>query len=213
MRVNFSIHRKRGPGTNAPMPQTRYKMTQPKTAAARTSSALQRRASAIALAFGVSMAAAQETAADPAAADALPPALGPVETLWKTNLVDAVLRLRTCPETGICAALHWVNPSDRAAFDYFGDQSTKKTFRPTQQDILGLCDYAPTMQFNQVAPNRWEGKLHMRGKGMTVNVRATLMGENRIDVVASKAFLSERDTWTRVAADDPRYPRCTAPAR
>lgn len=188
-------------------------MTQPQTTAPRSSSALQRRASAFALALGVSMAGAQETAADPAAADALPPAIGPVETLWKTNLVDAVLRLRTCPETGICANLHWVNPTDRGAFDYFGDPNTKKTFRPTQQDILGLCDYAPAMKFNQVAANRWEGTLHMRGKGLTVNVRATLVDENRIDVVASKLFLSDRDTWTRVAADDPRYPRCTAPTR
>ncbi|MFN7113927.1 MAG: hypothetical protein ACK4PK_06160 [Alphaproteobacteria bacterium] len=186
------------------------------TAAADTSEwlqRLQRRAGALTLAFGMTVAAAQDAqataTASPAPAGEATPALGPVDTLWKTNVVDAVLRLRTCPETGICGSLHWVNPEDRRAFDYFGDQDSKKTFRPTRQDIMGLCDYAPRMQFNQVAPNRWEGKLDMRGRGVTVNMTATLVGDNQIQVVASKAIFSERDTWTRVAHDDPRYPRCT----
>lgn len=171
---------------------------------------LLRQAGALALAFGVSFAAAAQDAEGAAAQ----PALGPADTLWKTNVVDAVLRLRTCPETGICGSLHWVNPDDRRAFDYFGDQDSKKTFRPTRQDIMGLCDYAPTMQFNQVAPNRWEGKLHMRGRGVTVNMQATLVNDQQMQVVASKAIFSERDTWTRIADNDPRYPRCApVPAR
>lgn len=174
---------------------------------------LQRRAGALTLAFGMTVAGAQEApgiaaAAAPSAGEATP-ALGPVDTLWKTNVVDAVLRLRTCPETGICGSLHWVNPKDRSAFDYFGDQDSKKTFRPTREDIMGLCDYAPAMQFNQVAPDRWEGKLHMRGRGVTVNMQATVVGDSQIQVVASKAIFSERDTWTRIAENDPRYPRCT----
>jgi len=173
---------------------------------------LRKRAGALLLAFGVSAAAAQDanSAAAPDAAPQPPaPALGPAETLWKTNLVDAVIRLRTCPETGICGTLHWVNPDDRRAFDYFGDQESKKTFRPTRDDILGLCDYKPRMQFNQVAPNKWEGKLEMRGRGVTVNMQATLVGDSQMQIVASKAIFSERDTWTRVAENDPRYPRCT----
>lgn len=171
--------------------------------------ALRRRAGALLLAFGVSAGAAtQEAAGAPAAPAAGAPPVGPVETLWKTNMVDAVLRLRTCPETGICASMHWVNPDDRRAFDYFGDQDSKKTFRPSRQDILGLCGYTPRMQFNQVAPNRWEGTLHLRGKGVTVNMRATLTDDRTLDIVASKAIFRERDTWTRLEANDPRYPRC-----
>jgi len=172
---------------------------------------LQRQARALTLAFGVTAAGAgtQEPVQIPAPPQPVAGALGPVETLWKTNVVDAVLRLRTCPETGICGELHWVNPDDRRAFDYFGDQSSKKTSRPTRQDILGLCDYAPRMDFRRVAENRWEGTLHMRGRRMTVNMQATAVSENELRIVASKAIFTERDTWTRVAEDDPRYPRCT----
>jgi hypothetical protein len=173
---------------------------------------LRHRAGVLTLVFGVTVAAAQEaplTAAATPPADKAPPALGPVDTLWKTNVVDAVLRLRTCPETGICGSLHWVNPDDRRAFDYFGDQDSKKTFRPTRQDILGLCGYSPRMDFRRVAEDRWEGTLHMRGRGVTVNMQATLVNENEMKVVASKAIFTERDTWTRIAAADPRYPRCT----
>lgn len=177
---------------------------------------LRRHAGVLTLAFGVSVASAQEAPGTAAAATApageATPALGSIETLWKTNVVDAVLRLRTCPETGICGSLHWVNPDDRRAFDYFGDQDSKKTFRTTRDDILSLCDYAPAMQFNHVAPGRWEGKLHIRGRGVTVNMQATVVGDNQIQVVASKAIFSERDTWIRIAENDPRYPRCT-PAR
>lgn len=170
-----------------------------------------KRAGALLLAFGVSSVAAQQEAEGAVPDTRVPPtpAIGAVETLWKTNVVDAVIRLRTCPETGLCGTLHWVNPEDRRAFDYFGDQDTKKTFRPTREDILGLCDYKPRMQFNQVAPNKWEGRLEMRGRGVTVNMEATLENENQLKVVASKAIFSERDTWTRVAENDPRYPRCT----
>jgi len=198
----------------SPAPQKGFLMNQPAATTDRSGlrRRLQRRAGALTLAFGMTIAGAQEaqgTAAPAAPAGEATPALGPVDTLWKTNVVDAVLRLRTCPETGICGSLHWVNPNDRSAFDYFGDPDSKKTFRPTREDILGLCDYAPTMQFNQVAPNRWEGKLHMRGRGVTVNMTATVVGENQLQVVASKAIFSERDTWTRIAENDPRYPRCS----
>lgn len=168
---------------------------------------LQQQAGALVLAFGVSAAGAQETPeAPPQPAGS---ALGGTESFWKTNVVDAVLRLRTCPETGICGSLHWVNPDDRRAFDYFGDQESKTTFRPTRQDILGLCGYSPRMHFRRVAENRWEGTLHMRGRGVTVNMQATLVNENEMKVVATKAIFTERDTWTRVAENDPRYPRCT----
>lgn len=189
-------------------------MTAPKSEtkpAAAPNSGWRKRAGALLLAFGVSGAAAQQEAegAVPDAPVPPTPAIGAVETLWKTNVVDAVIRLRTCPESGLCGTLHWVNPEDRRAFDYFGDQDIKKTFRPTREDILGLCDYKPRMQFNQVAPNKWEGRLEMRGRGVTVNMEATLENENQLKVVASKAIFSERDTWTRVAENDPRYPRCT----
>lgn len=159
---------------------------------------------ALALAFGLGAtgagfeAAGAETTAT----------IGPEPTLWKTGVVDAVISLRTCPETGICGQLHWVNPDDRRAFDYFGDQDSKTGRRPTRENILSLCDYTPRMQFNQIAPNKWKGTLHLRGRGMTVNMEATLADAHTLKVVASKAIFSERDTWTRVASNDPRYPRC-----
>ena len=161
---------------------------------------------ALVLAFGMGAAGAQDA---PAAAAHT---IGPDPTLWKTGVVDAVISLRTCPETGICGTLHWVNPDDRRAFDYFGDPDTKKTFRPTRENVLSLCDYTPRMQFNQVAPGHWKGTLHLRGRGMTVNMDAKFVNENELKIVASKAIFSERDTWTRVANNDPRYPRCTPQA-
>lgn len=161
---------------------------------------------ALALAFGIGAAGA---AFDAKAQSTSPAPIGPEPTLWKTGVVDAVISLRACPETGICGTLHWVNPDDRRAFDYFGDQDTKTGRRPTRENILSLCDYTPRMHFNQIAPNKWKGTLHLRGRGTTVNMEATLADDSTLKIVASKAIFSERDTWTRVAKNDPRYPRCT----
>lgn len=122
------------------------------------------------------------------------------ETYWKTNIVDAVIALRPCPETTICGKLVWHNPADPKAQEYFGD--------PSRPGAENLCGFSPRMQFEQVAPNSWRGTMEMRGRRMTVNMHAQLLDDATLKIKASKFIFSENDTWKRVDKNDPRYPHC-----
>lgn len=138
-------------------------------------------------------------AASPAAAGAVD--LTREETYWKTNLVDAVIALRPCPETGICGKFVWTNPNDRKLQTYFGD--------PNRAGDENLCGYSPSIDFKQVAPNRWKGTMEMRGYNIRANMDVSLSGTDTLQVKASKFIFSETDTWQRVSKNDPRYPHCT----
>jgi uncharacterized protein (DUF2147 family) len=129
-------------------------------------------------------------------------------TYWKTNIVDSVIALRPCPESGVCGKIVWINPEDRDAFDYFGDPAVARDRRIDAQDIQSLCGYSPKMAFEQVAPNQWKGTMDIRGKGVTANMAATQISENELRIRVSKFIFSETDTWTRVTKNDPRYPHC-----
>jgi uncharacterized protein (DUF2147 family) len=159
---------------------------------------------ALATAFGV--------AATPAPAKAAAPELPQSPTLWKTESFDAVIQLQPCPETGVCGSLHWVNPSDTALFEKFGDRSGRSFGDDiTKDDVKGLCGFSPKMQFNQVAPGQWQGKMDLRGMNMTVGVEATGVDDKTMHVKFSKGIFSQSETWRRVEAGDPRYPKCEKP--
>lgn len=131
------------------------------------------------------------------------------ETYWKTNIVDAVIALRPCPETTVCARLVWFNPQDENLHTYFGVHGQRA--RTPQELQSTFCNFSPRMSLRQTSPTTGEGTLDSRGMRMTFNLRATLVSDQRIDVRISKAIISKRDTWTRVSPTDARYPHC-APA-
>lgn len=129
------------------------------------------------------------------------------ETYWKTNIVDAVIALRPCPETTVCARLVWFNAQDENLHTYFGVAGQRAR---TQQELQRtFCNFSPRMSLRQTSPTTGEGTLDSRGMRMTFNLRATLVSDQRIDVRISKAIISKRDTWTRVSPTDGRYPHCT----
>ncbi len=156
----------------------------------KTPSALRRAGGSLMLAFAL--------AAPPSHARAID--LMREESYWKTNIVDAVIALRPCPETGICGEIVWANPEDRKLQDYFGD--------PNRTRDENLCGYSPRIDFRQVADNRWKGTMEMRGYNIHANMDVTLTGNDALHVKASKFIFSETDTWRRVAKNDPRYPHC-----
>jgi len=153
-------------------------------------SALRRTGGSLMLAFAL--------AAPPATARAVD--LTREETYWKTNIVDAVIALRPCPETGICGKIVWTNPQDRKLQDYFGD--------PKRAGDENLCGYSPRISFRQVAADRWKGTMEMRGYNINANMDVTLTGTDTLHVKASKFIFAETDTWRRVEKNDPRYPHC-----
>lgn len=128
------------------------------------------------------------------------------ETYWKANVVDAVIALRPCPETKMCAHLVWFNPKDQNLHTYFGIPG--KTARTPEQLRTTFCNFSPRMRFVQTSPTTGEGTLAARGMGMNLNIRATMVSDQRIDVRINKAFITKRDTWTRVTVNDARYPHC-----
>jgi hypothetical protein len=152
----------------------------------------------------------------------LPQKAGEEETLWRTEYLDTVLALRPCPETGVCGYVYWVNPKDRKIYNYLADPEDKKKnnrqtqrrsqrYRPTEEDILKVCGHAPRMRFNQIAADRWGGKLELRGANITVDVDVTVLSDSELKVVSSKAFFKKKEKWTRVEKNDPRFPKCIAP--
>lgn len=150
-----------------------------------------------------------------ASSAATPPAGEPEgETLWKTKTFDAVVSLKPCPESGMCGYLYWLNADDTKLFDYFGDPKVKSERGDfpgvTRADIEALCGFSPKMNFTQAAdkPDHWQGRMEMRGMGMTVNVDASKISDRELRVVTSKAFFGRTETWTRVDKDDPKYPKC-----
>lgn len=137
------------------------------------------------------------------------------ETLWKTQTFDAVISLKPCPETGVCGYIYWLNPDDAKLFDYFGDPKRKAArgsfpdiAGPTRDDVNALCGFSPKMHFTQAADGHWQGRMEMRGMGMTVSVDATKKGERELRVVTSKGIFYQTETWVRVDKDDARYPKC-----
>lgn len=148
---------------------------------------------------GGSLMLAFALAAPPATARAVD--LTQEKTYWKTNIVDAVIALGPCPETGICGEIVWANPQDRKLQDYFGD--------PGREGDEDLCGYRPRISFRQVAANRWKGTMEMRGYNIHANMDVTLDGTDRLHIKASKFIFDETDTWQRIRKNDPRYPHCT----
>ena len=152
----------------------------------------QRKGTSLLLAFGLA------TTAAPSAQ-----ATSPLqkETHWKTNIVDAVIALRPCPQTTICGEIVWHNPADAKAQEYFGN--------PATAEADNLCGFSPRMQFERVAENHWRGTMDMRGRGITVHMDAQLLNDTTLEITASKFIFTERDTWKRIEKNDPRYPRCS----
>ena len=163
-----------------------------------------RKAASLMIAFSV----AAPALADDAEAEA--------ETLWKTQTFDAVISLKPCPETGVCGYVYWLNPDDNKLFDYFGDPKARagrgNVFSegggPTREDVKALCGFSPKMHFAEAADGHWQGRMEMRGMGMTVNVDATKQGERELRVVTSKGIFYQTETWVRVDKNDARYPKC-----
>ncbi len=129
------------------------------------------------------------------------------ETYWKISVVDAVIAMRPCPETGVCGHLVWFNPDDAGLHRYFGDPARKAT---TPEELSAtFCRFSPRMNIRQTSDTTWEGTIEARGMRMNLNIEGRLVTENRVDVKMSKAFVSKRDSWVRISATDPRYPHCT----
>lgn len=135
------------------------------------------------------------------------------ETLWKTQTFESVIALRPCPETGMCGEIRWLNPNDTRITDYFGDPAVKaqRDNGFTIDDVKALCGFTPKMQFAEAAGGHWQGRMEMRGLGMTVNVDAAKVDDNNLKVVFSKGIFSKTETWTRVEPGDSRYPACVKP--
>lgn len=159
-------------------------------------------AAALATAFGFAA----------APAGALANGIEEAPTLWKTVTFDAVISLKPCPpaQGGVCGEVYWLNPKDKTLFDYFGDKAAHSG-SVTDADVSALCGFSPRLDFKQTAPNRWQGTMDLRGKGMTVNVDATRINDREMKVDTSKFVIRQSETWTRVDASDPRYPKCEKP--
>ncbi len=159
--------------------------------------------------FAPALAAASLVSSTPASAQDIS-SLTEGETYWKTNIVDAVIALRPCPETTVCARLVWFNPQDSNLHTYFGVPG--QSARTPEELQRTFCNFSPRMSLRQTSATTGEGTLDSRGMRMTFNLRATIVSDQRIDVRISKAIISKRDTWTRVSPTDARYPHCTPTA-
>lgn len=175
----------------------------------------------LAFACTVVPAAAQDGA--PVASATTPPAIPAGKTYWKTEHLDMVLAVWPCDKQLVCGEIHWLNPEDDKIYEYFGDRKKRgRAAGPrsgfdvmpqvTKDDIRALCGFSPRMDFRQVAGNKWAGRIDIRGMGITANMEVTALSENELRVVTSKAFISQKETWRRVAETDPRYPKCVKPA-
>lgn len=132
-------------------------------------------------------------------------------TLWKTQTFDAVIAMKPCPGTGVCGEIHWMNPSDHKLFDYFGDKAKKAGQPVTDDDVKALCGFSPKIDFRVAGDNRWLGTMHLRGMGFSVNVDAVRTSDSTMRVDTSKLIIRQSETWTKVDANDPRYPKCDKP--
>lgn len=133
----------------------------------------------------------------------------PAETLWKTEYLDTVISTRPCSENSICHSLYWLNPNDDKITDYFGEPGKTAAGR---NGALSLCGFSPKSEFRQVAADRWEGQVELRGLSTTANVVTTRINENEMRVVTSIAIFSKTEKWMRVEPGDTRYPKCKIPA-
>ncbi|MDE1151908.1 MAG: DUF2147 domain-containing protein [Micavibrio sp.] len=135
------------------------------------------------------------------------------ETLWKTQKFDAVIALRPCDSSGVCGEIRWVNPDDSTITDYFGDPARRSGDADSRAEVEALCGFSPHMQVKDAGPGRWQGQMDLRGMNMTVNVDAQKVSDQQLKVVFSKGIFSRTENWTRVEANDPRYPACKKPVR
>lgn len=122
-----------------------------------------------------------------------------VVSYWKPESMDVVIQLESCPQTGACGQIHWYNPKDREVISNFGNPRNKRE---------SLCGYSPAMNFNQVSDTEWQGRMNVRGMGVTVDMRVRTPDENTINVRATYGIFAKKDVWHRVSADDKRYPAC-----
>lgn len=168
---------------------------------------------ALATAFGFAAAAGSATAApvNPAPATPAPSSSATDVTLWKTESLDAVIRIENGPN-GAHSELYWMNPKDTRIFDYFGDKAGRETGSAvTEDDVKALCGFSPRLDFKAVGEQRWRGTMKLRGMGMDVNVEATRLSDRQLRVDTSKFIIRQSETWTRIDAGDPRYPACKKP--
>lgn len=161
----------------------------------------------------------------PTPTPAVSPAVVPIafqtadETLWKTEFLDTVIAMRKCPESGMCGYLYWMNPKDEKIIEYMGERKSTSdgeisdSADDVEKSIKALCGYSPKLQFKQVADGQWKGTMQMRGYGMNVNVDVKILSETELSVVSSKAFVTKKETWRKIAPNDARYPKCTLPKK
>lgn len=122
------------------------------------------------------------------------------ESLWRPQSMDVVIGLRRCPETTACGEIVWYNPEDSRVRTNFGNP---------QNRAENLCGFSPRMSFNEVNANEWRGRMNIRGRGVTVGMKVVAVDADTIRLTANLGPFKKHDVWTRVAANDPRYPRCT----
>jgi hypothetical protein len=168
---------------------------------------------ALATAFGFAAATGSATAApvNPAPANPVPSSSASDVTFWKTQSLDAVIRIENGPD-GARSELYWMNPKDTKIFDYFGDKTGRDAGSAvTESDVKGLCGFSPKLDFKAAGEQRWRGTMELRGMGMEVNVEATRLNDRQMRVDTSKFIIRQSETWTRIDAGDPRYPACRKP--
>ncbi|TNE33010.1 MAG: hypothetical protein EP349_00380 [Alphaproteobacteria bacterium] len=170
----------------------------------------------IARPLGMAFAAAAICTA--AAADEPVSQIDPVG-LWKVNRFDIVMSIEDCDAQDFCPVIHWIAEDEREVYDYFGPSSREKRERgiknPTRDNILELCGQQIDFELEQNPQNplKYEGRVHLTGKGFWANMKLELKDEDTAAIKMSKLWVTEHDTWTRIPqSQKTRYTRC-APQR
>jgi hypothetical protein len=93
---------------------------------------------------------------------------------FKTTYDGAIIDVWRCPERGICAALHSVDPHDEKMRKLAAKVLKKKPVDITDNDVLQFCGYQADLQEmterqpgSQTGPlGKWSGTIDIRIKGL-----------------------------------------------
>lgn len=158
----------------------------------------------------------------PAAGQGNAPASDP--TYWKLNSYDIVVKLETCPQSGLCGSIHSYNPKHKKIKDVTAMLLNKtetvsedftglsyKRWAPetvTNSDIESLCGYTGFTDMKQKKDGSWTGNFVHPHQGAVYGLD---IEQQDADTLVAKGYLPSFSIFKfpmNASRVDPSYPPC-----
>jgi hypothetical protein len=150
----------------------------------------------------------------------------PGHTYWTHPDYDGVLDVWNCPERGICAKVHAVNPQDERVRKAAAGTLKKNVKDVTDEDVMKqFCGYeAQFSEMKEAEPGHWNGKIYIisrdsyfgvelkeRPDGEHMNMRGYLLGFLRYLFLGDPYHVLGKGSELSRVHDVP--PACKAPPK